>query len=338
MPTEMSPAASSLYLIDEAYSYFHVGALRAAALLGVADHLAGGPRTAAELGEATGAQPELLTRALRLLTARGIFREEPEGRFHLTPQAQALRTDAPFSARAGIIMATQETLWRCANDMTATLNGAGPAFERNFHMQAFDYFAAHPEVGEVFHRGMMSVTEFASYSCAQAYPFPESGTVVDVGGGLGGWLVYVLQANPGLRGVLFDREHVLAHHRLAEVGADGRWQLAPGDFFTALPEGHDIYAMKYIMHDWPDDACVTILRNARRAMAPHGRVLTMDTLIAADNTPHFGKIMDVAMLVSLGGRERTVPEFESLFAEADLQMTRVIPTQSPVSIIEAVAR
>jgi hypothetical protein len=333
---EISDAQAALYLIDEVWSYYYAAALRAAALLGVADHLASGPRTMAELAAATGVRGEFLIRVLRLLTTRGVFREDPGGSFHLTPQAQALRTDAPFSARAGVIMVTEDVFWRPAADLLPTLRGDGPAFDRIFGMPMFDYVAANPEAGDVFHRGMSSVTEVTSSACARAYDFPRSGTVVDVGGGFGGWLVYVLRGNPGLHGILFDQEHVLAGHRLGEVGAGDRWELLPGDFFAGLPEGHDIYAMKYILHDWSDTECVRILRNCRNAMAPHGRVLVMDTIISPDNRPHFSKMLDITMLSCLTGRERTADEFGALFSDAGLRVTRIVATESPLSIIEGI--
>ncbi len=338
MSAEISPAQSALYLIDEAWLYDYVGALRAAAVLGVADHLADGPRTVAELAAATRTRAELLIRVLRLLATRHVFHENPDGRFSLTPHAQALRTESPFSVRAAIIMVTEDTLWRPAADLVPTLRGGGPAFDRIFGAPLFAYLAANPEAGGIFHRGMSSVTEVSSSACASAYDFPGSGTVVDVGGGFGGWLVYVLGLNPGLRGILFDTEQVLAHHRLAEAGAGDRWELATGDFFASLPEGHDFYALKYIMHDWSDSECITILRNCRRAMAPGGRVLVMDTIISSDNEPHYSKALDVTMLGCLPGRERTANEFETLFSAADLRLTRVIPTDCPLSIIEGIAR
>ncbi|RAR40633.1 methyltransferase, partial [Paenibacillus sp. MDMC362] len=140
-----------------------------------------------------------------------------------------------------------------------------------------------------------------------------------------------------LHGILFDRPHVLPRNRLEELGADDRWELAPGNFFESVPKA-DIYVLKYIMHDWHDEEAIRILRCCREAMAPGGRVLVMDPVIPPGNTPHTGKILDlISMTIYDEGRERTEEELRLLFAEADLRVTRIINTGFYISIVEAVA-
>ena len=173
-----------------------------------------------------------------------------------------------------------------------------------------------------------------------AYDFSKARTLVDVGGSHGHMLAAILRANPKLKGVLFDMPQVLNQARNAPyVGTReiaGRIELAGGDFFQSVPAGADMYIMKYIIHDWTDDLCVKLLENCRRAMAPNGRVLVVDTVIPPGNDPHWGKLLDLNMLVGPGGRERTRSEFAQLFARAGLKLKRVIPTASPLSIVEAV--
>jgi hypothetical protein len=110
-----------------------------------------------------------------------------------------------------------------------------------------------------------------------------------------------------------------------------------GDFFASVPAGADAYLMKYILHDWDDDRCVRILGLCREAMAPGGRVLVVENVIEPGNQPSWGKLLDVNMLALLTGRERTKAEFRELLGRAGLQLRRVVPTASPISIVEATA-
>jgi hypothetical protein len=170
---------------------------------------------------------------------------------------------------------------------------------------------------------------------AQAYDFPPDATVVDVGGGHGGLLLAVLRRHPGLRGALFDQQHVLDGHRLGELGADDRWDLVAGDFFTGAPSG-DVYLIKRILHDWDDEGCLRILRQCRRAVSDGGRVLVVDAVVPPGNDPDPGKVIDVLMMSSLTGRERTRADFDALFTRAGFRLTRVIPTDTRLSIVEGV--
>lgn len=273
---------------------------------------------------------------LRLLASRGVFREEENGRFGLTPPAEFLRTDAPLSLRHGVLMLTHETFWRPAGEVVESVRG-NPAFKKIFGMPFFDYWAEQGASAEDFHVGMSSMLEVENEFLARSYDFPDGATVVDVAGGFGGLLLRLLKRNPTLHGILYDRPHVLERHRLGELGANNRWELISGDFFESSPPG-DIYVLKYIMHDWPDEQAVRILRNCREAMAPGGRVLVMDPVIPQENTPHTGKMLDIlCMTIYEGGRERTEEELRQLLAGADLRLTRVIDTGCYISIVEAVA-
>ncbi len=152
-------------------------------------------------------------------------------------------------------------------------------------------------------------------------------------------LAGVLEANPSMRGVLFDLPHVIegAVKTNSETSVRDRLEFAIGDFFASVPAGGDAYIMKHIIHDWDDERALTILRNIKQAMKPGGRVLVVEAVIADGNGQDFGKLLDIEMLVSPGGKERTAKEYEELFERAGLRMTRIVPTKSPYSVIEAVA-
>lgn len=325
---------AAVSVITEAMGYTYAAALRAAALIGVADHFGDGPRTPAELASATGVNAGHLNRLLRLLATRDIFREDDQGRFTLTPMADALRSDAPSSARGAVIMSTMQTHWYSAFDLSTSVRHGAPACDQVFGMPFFDYLAHDPAAGAEFHGGMDSFSDAARKLAVNSYDFPDTGSVVDVGGGHGGLLKDILIRYPGLTGVLFDRDHVLAGHCLTDLGADHRWRLDAGDFFEAVPPGGDIYTLTYILHDWSDDDAARILQNCRRAMSPNGRVLAFDTVIPPGNEPGHAKVLDIVMAFLLTGRERTADEFATLFSRAGLTLTRITPTPGPLSIIE----
>ncbi|MET8825206.1 methyltransferase [Streptomyces sp. NPDC004610] len=328
---------SAALLIDLAESYLFPAALRAAAATGVADHLADGPRDVAALAVATGSDPNSLYRVLRLLATRGLFDEAEHGTFRLTVAGDALRRDAPASVRAAILMITGPEMWLPAGELTRCVIDGGSVFESLFGKPFFAHFEQHPETTALFDDGMADVSRAEDGPSIAACSFAPGITVVDVGGGQGGLLREILTAHPSVRGVLFDRPHVLPGHRLDIPATTGRWELAEGDFFESVPPGADTYVIKRILHDWEDEQCVTILRNCREAMAPGGRVLVVDSVLPTGNTPHQGKGLDLMMMASLVGRERTEAEFEALFRAAGLHLTRVIPTETVPSVVEGVA-
>ncbi|MFJ8232828.1 methyltransferase [Streptomyces sp. NPDC094448] len=330
---------SNALIVAQALEFLYPAALRAAAAVGVADHLADGPRTPAELAAATGTDEQSLHRVLRLLATRGLFEQDGTGRFGLTADGDMLRTGAQVSARAAVLMLTDPTMWRPAGEMTRCLTDGGSAFDAIFGTDFFTYFARDPQIAAVFHTGMASMSDAEDRPIARSWDFPEDATVVDVGGGYGGLLRQVLATGPALRGVLYDQGHVLVGHGLADPvpgGADpaGRWQTAEGDFFHSVPAG-DVLLLKRILHDWDDHQCVTILSNCRTALAPGGRVLVIDAVVPEGDAPHQGKTLDLMMMASLVGRERTEADFSRLFAAAGLRLDRVVPTPAVLSVVVA---
>lgn len=322
------------HILTQITSYLYPAALRAVVLLEVADHLADGPRSSDELAKLTGTDSMFLRRLLRYLAAHDTFREDDEGRFHLTPYADVLRADAPRSVRAAVLLGTAETWWLSAQDLAEAARHGEPAFNRHYGRSFFSYLAEHPDEGALFRQGMANYAAGDIELVAATYDgFPETGVVVDVGGGTGGLLLAVLRDRPGLHGVLLDQEQVLADHVLDELDAPDRWTLAPGDFFSSVPQG-DLYLLKTVLHDWTDDQCVRILENCRKAMNPGARLLVVDPVLPPGNEQHFGRNMDMVMLLLVPGHERTRAEFEAVFDRAGFRITRVIPTAGPLSMVE----
>jgi hypothetical protein len=174
----------------------------------------------------------------------------------------------------------------------------------------------------------------------EAYDFSTFKTIVDVGGSYGTLLAAVLRGNQGVSGILFDQPHVAAAARphLASAGLADRCRAVGGDFFTGVPAGGDAYVLSQILHDWDDERSTVILRQCRRAMPPHGKLLVVELVLPPGEEPSFGKWLDLHMLVLLGARERTAEEYRTLLDAAGFELARVVPTRAGQAIVEAVPR
>ena len=334
------PEAAAIQLLTQlATGHIVASALQVALRLGIPDRLAQRPLTCAELARATGVREDELYRVLRALASVGVFAETSPRRFALTDAGQALVSGAPGSMRDMGLWITSPFHFRVYAELMHSVQTGQPAAEKVTGMPVFDYFPTQPELSETFNNAMTNFSEVVVRAALDVYDFNGIETLVDVAGGHGVVLTTILNAYPRMRGVLFDLEHVLAgaRPRIDTMGLAGRCRTESGDFFKAVPAGGDAYIMKHIIHDWDDERAVTILRNIRAAMgAKRGRVILLDSVLQAGDAPDFGKILDLEMMAMPGGRERTVEEFRGLFASAGFAMTRIVPTASPLSVIEAI--
>jgi hypothetical protein len=205
-------------------------------------------------------------------------------------------------------------------------------------MPVFEWYAQHPREASLFSETMRGFHGGEPPAVAEAYDFSAFRTLVDVGGATGHMLTTLLARYPSPRGVLFDLPHI-QHDAAALIGSrhlTDRITIRTGSFFDGVPDGGDCYLLSHIIHDWSEEQCLTILRNCRRAMQPGGRLLLIEMVLPAANVMHMGKILDMLMLVGPGGQERTEDEYRVLLDKAGLRLTRVVPTASPVSVVEAV--
>jgi hypothetical protein len=313
-------------------------ALYVAAKLGVADLLAEKPQPVSALAAATSTNERALYRVLRSLSSIGIFKETGTKVFSLTPLAELLRSDAHGSLRNGVIFAGEEWHWRVWGNLLYSVQTGKSAWGRVHGAEVFDYFAANQEQSEIFNRAMTDGSTAIAPLVAEAYDFSGINRLADIAGGHGYLLAQILKANPNLKGILFDVPPVIAgaSSLLEEEGVDGRVEKVSGDFFASVPKGADAYIMKHIIHDWDDERAQRILQNINAAMSPEGKVLIVEVVVPEDNEPHYSKLLDLEMLVSPGGVERTATEYRELLAAAGLRLTSIIQTKSPYSIIEAV--
>jgi hypothetical protein len=306
------------------------------ARLGVADHLRAGPLSAAELARIAGADAAGLQRVLRALASVGVFSEDTSGRFALTPLGETLRSDRPDSLHDFALMMCESYNWQAWDRLHVGVTGTGVPFRQVFGMQLFEYLAQHPPDEAVFGRSMTSISGAENPAVAAALDLSGVRSLVDVGGSRGHLLDTVLRRHVAVRGVLFDLPQVVAGAAAGPyLGGEiaERVSFVGGSFFEGVPHGHDAYMMKYVLHDWNDDECAQILTHCRKAMAPGGRVLVVDTVIEPGNAPQWGKLLDINMMVLTGGRERTAGEFAELFERVGLRLEAVIPTGCPVSVM-----
>ena len=317
--------------------YWVSKALNVAAELGIADLLRDGSRTSDELADRCGVHPQALYRLLRALSSVGVFTEEEERRFGLTPAAELLRSDVPGSMRALARMYGSEQ-YRAGGNLLESVRTGEPAFDRLFGTGYFEYLAHDLEANAVFNEAMTGWTAQLADAVAAAYDFDGRGVVVDVGAGHGLLLSTVLRAHPAMRGILFDLPHVAATARplLEQAGVAARCETVGGDFFDSVPAGGTYYLLAQILHDWDDERCRVILDNCRRAMLADGRLLIVEQVLPPANEPSLGKWLDLHMLVLLTGRERSRAEYAALLESAGFELENVVPTSSGASIVEGV--
>jgi hypothetical protein len=340
-PTPPDPAVVQ-HLFQLISGYMVSAALGAVMRLGVPDQLAGGARSTADLARTVGASEDALFRAMRALAMVGIFAETAPRTFVLTPVGQLLRRDVPFSAHDMALFLADDFHFRVYAEMLQAIQTGQPVGEKVFGMPVFEYFRQHPDLSARFNNAMTNFSASVAPAALAVYDFGGIGVLVDVAGGHGMILGSILQRYPSMRGILFDVDHVIAGAgpTLDALGVRNRVQTVVGDFFAGVPAGGDAYIMKHIIHDWDDERSGVILRHIRTALEgkPDGRLILLESVVKPGNEPDLSKLTDLEMLLLPGGRERTEAEFAALCSANGFELTRVVPTESPLAVIEAKVR
>ncbi len=307
------------------------------AKLGIPDLLQTGDKTAEELASATDTHAPSLFRVLRALASVGVVTSDDNNRFGQTPLTETLVTNIPGSLRWFTISELGQEHYPAWGNLMYSVKTGGIAFDDFFKKDVWAYFKDNPEDAAVFNDSMSGMTAALNESLRSRYDFSGFNKVVDVGGGHGGLITEILKSNDHLQGILFDSPVVIegAKEKLAAAGIADRCEAVSGDFFQAVPEGGDVYVMKWIIHDWEDAKSITILKNCRKQMKSGNRLILVDCVVPETTEPDFSKFIDLNMLVMTGGKERTESEFSSLLMNSGFKLLRVIPTDQPFSIIEA---
>ncbi|WP_124440950.1 methyltransferase [Streptomyces sp. NL15-2K] len=322
-PLRLPTGMRALWIATQKYASQAVYVL---AKLSVADLLADGPMAPADLAAETGADADALYRTLRCAASVGVFRETEDGRFELTAEAEVLQEGHPQSMRDLIILHGEDISWRQYEEILYSVRTGRPAFDRVFGAPVFDHLSAHPEKDALFHRAGAQVASAVTDAYLGSYDFGAFPTIADIGGGSGWFFGRLLQRNPGVQGIVLDRPsgREQVEKAFEELGVTDRGAFLPGDFFTSVPVGYDAYLLKSILHDWSDEQCATILRRVRQAMgASTARLLVLDSVLAPGNNPDHGKLLDIHMLVTFGGKERTLAEWKELLGRGGFELTGI---------------
>lgn len=315
-------------------SYWSATSIHVAAKLRLADHVKNAPQTADTLAMLTGTQPQALYRLLRALSSVGIFEEDADSRFGLTPMAECL-LDMHGSQRAVALMMGDEH-YRSWGELLYCVQTGKPGFDHVYGKPIFDWLSEHPEEAKIFDAAMTGFHGPETQAMIEAYDYAGINMLVDVGGGNGTVISAVLKKNPAMNGILYDLPNVIdrAKKNLADAGLASRCETIAGSFFESAPAGGDAYQMRHIIHDWTDEQCHTILTHIRKVIPKSGKLLVIEMVIKPRNEPQPAKWLDLNMLVLPGGKERTEAEYRVMYAKAGFELTRIVPTPTEVSVIE----
>lgn len=309
--------------------FANTAVLHALIKAGVIEQLRDQSRNLSDLAQSCALNPDVLYRALRFAAVIGVVAHDGE-HFSLTDVGRLLLKDVPGSLYMGLMLIGSEPWQKAWSNFAHALATGEDAFEPVMNASFFDYLDAHPEYGEPFNQWQTVMTTMAAHAVTEAYDFSAFKTVCDVGGGQGVLLKTILSANPHLHGILYDLESVVKGHVLGDIAA--RVDIQAGSFFEHVPAA-DVLIMKNILHDWNDEKCERILSQCRQAMQPSSRLLVVEMVVGA-SADLIGAFYDLHMQVVLGGKERTEGEFNALLQKVGLKLNRIIPTKSPMKIIE----
>ncbi|MEE8400971.1 MAG: methyltransferase [Candidatus Hydrothermarchaeaceae archaeon] len=264
--------------------------------------------------------------------------ETEQRRFTLTPLAELLRSDEPDSLHSMAIMHGEDWEWKTWGDIIHSVKTGESAFDRVFGQDLFSYLESNSEAASIYDKSMRGVASQISGAVTAAYNFSGIHKLVDVGGGDGTFLTAILNANPTMQGIVYERPQVIERTRevIKAAKLESRCECTKGDFFQSVPGGGDAYIPMRIIHDWDDEHATNILKNIHSAMTENSKLLIVEMVIPSGNQPFFGKLLDIEMLVLGGGKERTEAEYRALLKAAGFKLTKIVPTESPMSVIEGV--
>lgn len=326
-PRELAPEAVQVMNLVAGSAIAQV--LHAIAALHIADHLAGGARTAEEVAELEGSHPQATYRLMRAAAAHGVLTHEGQRRFGLTRMGHLLCSGVPGSMRSFVLLQASRAFWQSWGLFPDAVRQGTSQAKNALGADLFTYYSR-PENAEeaaLFAEAMRDLYGLVTQGAVAAIDTTGVSTVVDVGGNDGRFVLELMAADPRLRGQVLDLPHAVerARQEAEQRGLSARFSAVPGDFFTEVPAA-DLYLIKIVLHDWQDEQCVTILRNCRAATHDGGRALIVETVIG-EVAPSLGEpdlptLTDMGMLSITGGMERDLDEFDALFAASGWRRIR----------------
>jgi hypothetical protein len=333
-----SAIPANVAVLEIAQGAWLTQAIYAASKLGVFDALGKGPASSDDIASRVGSDPGATYRLMRALASNSILKRRRDGRFALTRLGEAMRSDAPGTMAPMVEFLAHPKHWEHWGQLLHAVQTGSTSAEKVRGMPFFEYLETDTDLADAFNDAMTGVSGMAIETLMAIYDFTDRRLIVDVGGGHGALLSAVLSQARDAHGVLFDLPSVVANAGplLDRAGVAARSTVTGGSFFDSVPEGGDAYILKTIIHDWEEASALTILRNVRTAIAPDGKLLLMEMVLPDGAPSHPGMLLDLEMLVTVGGRERTAAEYAKLLAQAGFRQTSVLPTAGPMSIVEAV--
>jgi len=328
--------SSSSVLLEMMYGYQKSQALFVAAQLGIADILSNGSKTAEELAKATGVNSRSIYHLMRSLISVGVFSTEDNDKFQLNPMGKHLLTGTPDSLR-GTVMAMGDEIYQAWGNLLYGIKTGKTAFNYTFNRDLYSYLKQDSEASLNFNEWMKETTREWLLPVLEAYDFSEVKTLVDVGGGIGTLTAVILNANPKMQAILFDREDVVvgAQRVLEGAGVADRCQIVGGNFFDAvLPDG-DLYLISRVLLNWDDTDAIKILTNCYQAMTVKDRLVVVDFMLPKGKMSPFIGLTSLNLFLLVGNFMRTEDEFYNLLSSAGFKVTNTIQTTGPVSAIEA---
>jgi O-methyltransferase/methyltransferase family protein len=319
-------------MIRQITSYIPARMMYVAATLGLADQIGEEGASAQDLAKGLNVDSDALYRVMRALTGLGVLHQDASNRFFVTQFGETLLKDSAQSVRDYAIYSHEFTYERIGKLLDSVRTGK-PVIENYF-----EYLRANPEHEAIFFAGSGNKSRAETTAIIEAYDFSNCGTIVDVAGGNGAFLSGILASCAQVVGVLFDQKAAIEIAKAGRLGSLSRCKLVAGDFFESVPPGGDTYILKRILDDWSDEKVVHILRNCRKAMRSETRLLIIEPLMGRPNELAPGHFADINFLVTFkGGRIRTEEEHSGLLRQAGFRLNEIVPTESEVSVLEAVA-
>ena len=326
------PEDPSRGLREQILGFRNTQLIAVAAKLNIAEHLKNGAKDSKALSSVVDADPIALYRMMRALSSLGVFKENSDRTFSNNEASELLMDSTSGSMRNIAILYGEPWLWSAYGSLMNSIKTGKAAFEHVHGKGMYTFFETDSDAATIFKKAMSAFSDIESNALINAYDFSSKNIVVDIGGGEGTLVDSLIKAYPNLSGIVFD---LLAIDN-TDNSSEKKISYVRGDFFNEVPKDGDIYLLKSVLHNWDDDSCIRILKNCRTAMHSRSSLLVIERVIPEIGTKSDSKLFDINMLVMVGGQERTEDQYRRILRDAGFTLMRVIPTQSSMSIVEAI--
>jgi len=327
---------ASVAVFEKSQGFWIAKAISVACELNLAEIIAKEEKTVEEIAKQSNTDATALYRLMRALASEGIFKETKPKIFKNNKFSNALM-EGPGNFKHMIMQQLNKTNWEIINGLKYSIASGTNAAQKILGSDIFTHLENTPEKNELYNKAMSETSLLSSAAIVSAYNFKGSDTLADLGGGDGTLLFNILKKYHQFNGILFDLPHVVqsANEQAKKFGVENRVQIVSGSFFDTEIPAADTYILKNILHVFDDETCIRLLKSIREAMNGKGKILVVEAVISEDNKAAFGKMFDLQMLIgSERGKERTENEFRNIFMQAGFNLSRVVKTVSPLSVIE----